>query len=861
MARAKWCIDEVYDVAEQFRERCLIGDDSLCAPGSKLWMPEHVREAGSLVGIGGAETGSLIAKLETQLEGSSEAAIRVAAEILCIVLLPETDTSGETKRSHVETILALAEGGTSVPPELIAAFGSGVANFGAAKAFRAAYMRFVARMSDRVKRMPAAERRAVLSDPWRTRELVLDVRTSTDALIANSLLHVLFPEQFEYMVSETHRGKLLRTFAGAPGVAEAGNDDEKIGRIRQLASSSGRFDLDLYEDPFQRVWKDDATPRWSETVAWARRLYGRDDFDANEREYKRAVAARVAAAKDSLLADDADWLSKLRSAFGGQNNLTSWRAVDTFLRWCGDDVLAARRLLASLWGEDDEQAALHAFLDGLPIEAARGAGARLSLASFLLLARDPERFPFYKAGVYTDVRRLVGVESDSAMEIDAETRYRPEALAARLGVDGRRVRAFLRETFPRADEEHGSDWHLTAEQATLVVERFSPEADPAGAEATYADWIALLDELRLRMLAAGTTIRDRLDAQGIGWWLAQGPIPNDWPAADRAAFEAFRSGASTSAAPVIAPIDPKPSTALTSLPPATPELAASLHLPKAWLQSVLDLLAEKQQLILYGPPGTGKTYLAQRLARHIADAGGSLQLVQFHPSYTYEDFFEGYRPRSGDGGALSFELVPGALREIASAAEEHPESPHLLIIDEINRGNIAKIFGELYFLLEYRDAAIRLQYSSNGSEFRLPPNLFIVGTMNTADRSIALIDTALRRRFFFVGLLPTREPIRQLLPAWLAEHGLPPEAGELLDRLNREIDDEEFAMGPSYFMTADGRPPDLERIWSHSIMPLLEERYYGTGRDLEQSFGLAALRKRIAAEADAVSSEADDDHA
>ena len=182
----------------------------------------------------------------------------------------------------------------------------------------------------------------------------------------------------------------------------------------------------------------------------------------------------------------------------------------------------------------------------------------------------------------------------------------------------------------------------------------------------------------------------------------------------------------------------------------------------------------------------------------------------------------------------------------------------MLIIDEINRGNIAKIFGELYFLLEYRDEAIRLQYSRN-EEFKLPENLFVIGTMNTADRSIALVDSALRRRFYFMGLIPTREPVDRVLTEWLAAHDLPPEPAALLAELNRAIDDEDFSIGPSYFMTKDATAPDLERTWAFAIMPLLEEHYYGTGRDLEAEFGLTAIRKRVAAAADAPETESDED--
>ncbi|HEX5541572.1 MAG TPA: AAA family ATPase [Micromonospora sp.] len=137
----------------------------------------------------------------------------------------------------------------------------------------------------------------------------------------------------------------------------------------------------------------------------------------------------------------------------------------------------------------------------------------------------------------------------------------------------------------------------------------------------------------------------------------------------------------------------------------------------------------------------GKTYLAQKLAKRLPEPH-AVKLIQFHPSYTYEDFFEGFRPESGDDGTLRFKLTSGPLRKLADDAREHPSIAYLLIIDEINRGNLAKIFGELYFLFEYRDERIRLQYSPE--EFTLPTNLYLIGTMNTADRSIALVDAAMR---------------------------------------------------------------------------------------------------------------------
>ena len=123
------------------------------------------------------------------------------------------------------------------------------------------------------------------------------------------------------------------------------------------------------------------------------------------------------------------------------------------------------------------------------------------------------------------------------------------------------------------------------------------------------------------------------------------------------------------------------------------------------------------------------------MAAHLAGPSGRVTIVQFHPSYAYEDFVQGFRPTL-DQGQAGFKLCNGPLLEAAEQAKNEPDVNHYLIIDEINRGNLAKVFGELYFLLEYRDQSINLQY--NREEFRLPHNLYIIGTMNTADRSIAL---------------------------------------------------------------------------------------------------------------------------
>ncbi len=258
------------------------------------------------------------------------------------------------------------------------------------------------------------------------------------------------------------------------------------------------------------------------------------------------------------------------------------------------------------------------------------------------------------------------------------------------------------------------------------------------------------------------------------------------------------------------------------------------------LHEIEKLLNDKRQVIFQGPPGTGKTYVARELANCLSGSKDRVRLVQFHPSYAYEDFVQGYRPALIDGQP-GFELRDGPLLEAAERARAEPEAKHFLIIDEINRGNLSKVFGELYFLLEYRDEEMRLLYADE--PFSLPKNLYIIGTMNTADRSIALVDLALRRRFHFVEFHPDTPPVQGLLRRWL-EQNAPTmlQVANIVDRANEKLDDQQAAIGPSYFMK-DGLDEEMLRlVWKHNVRPYIEEHLYGE-HDRLGEFDLDTLRR------------------
>ena len=195
---------------------------------------------------------------------------------------------------------------------------------------------------------------------------------------------------------------------------------------------------------------------------------------------------------------------------------------------------------------------------------------------------------------------------------------------------------------------------------------------------------------------------------------------------------------------------------------------------------------------------------------------------------------------TGQGSTWCPDRLYGSLTK----QRERPESTFVLVIDELNRGNVAKVFGELYFLLEYRNEAVQLQYGADREGFSLPSNLWFICTMNTADRSIALMDAALRRRFYFAPFFPDELPIKGLLRRWLVREGQDTWAADLVDSANDRLD-RDMGIGPSYFMgggTLDRRR--VRRIWRRSVLPYIEEQFFGDSAKLAE-FNLDRLARQL----------------
>jgi len=281
-------------------------------------------------------------------------------------------------------------------------------------------------------------------------------------------------------------------------------------------------------------------------------------------------------------------------------------------------------------------------------------------------------------------------------------------------------------------------------------------------------------------------------------------------------------------------------------------IASGVFLSEDELEHILEKLQFKKAMILQGPPGVGKTFIARKLAYALMKEVDNerLETVQFHQSYSYDDFVRGYRPVAGKAG--SFTLQNGVFYDFCQKAIKDPDREYVFIIDEINRGNLSQIFGELLMLIEADkrgpEFALPLTYRNEDEpHFFVPPNLYLIGLMNLADRSLAMVDYALRRRFVFVTLRPQFES--ELFRQWLSARSMNPDLVQLimerLTGLNAEISTdpflgENYQIGHSFFLPRGDNFSGLNRDWYQGIVrteiiPLLKEYWFDNPRKAEEA--------------------------
>ena len=349
-------------------------------------------------------------------------------------------------------------------------------------------------------------------------------------------------------------------------------------------------------------------------------------------------------------------------------------------------------------------------------------------------------------------------------------------------------------------------------------------------------YLKLLDDLRSRFGEDGYPVHSFPDLS-LASWMYKDPVDEPVPAGDigtNAGAEQETEGEVREAFQVAAPIAPYSVEDI---------LKDGCFLERAEIDRLLDRLRTKKNLILQGPPGTGKTWLAKRLAFALMGQkdDSKVRAVQFHPNLSYEDFVRGWRP-TGEG---KLSLADGVFMEAIKAASKDPSSKFVVVIEEINRGNPAQIFGELLTLLEAGkrtpNEALELCYPDADGKRRpvhIPENLYVVGTMNIADRSLALVDLALRRRFAFVGLEPR---LGQVWREWVVKEcavdpGLVADIERRIAELNDQIATDarlgkQFRIGHSYVTPAHRLEAGDTKKWFLQVVeteigPLLDEYWF-----------------------------------
>lgn len=767
---------EMYAAAARWRDESLIGNNSLFSGqhvDGRLAAAELVSAFVEQPDVG---DGTFVPKLRSQLADVSTETVQVAAELLYVhfLIISTEAIKGETKRGHVNDVIGFrAEGTTRIPDTLTIALMGGAANPGRGfNSYRWKMFGYLIRVFEHFKNLDIDARRSALANLASFRDSIHLVDDQTAWTQRYALEHLLFPDDATSIVGRDDRELIHSTFN--PPEDDQQSLEEVVRSLRPNVSFGDHEGVNMYFTPYREIWKG-ADEKVELYVAWARKIMQLDGLDERERDWKIGLAETTRQALNDVLSggDAVGLLKKVLSS----NSLVDYRVADDFLTWVAkgpSTALAAIRELARKPGPES----IDRFLEFVPRDGhLSGIGARLSLATALLIGYGAERMP---------------------------------------------------------------PWRHTSSEITVRLTNGYRSQQSATAGERYLFFLERLDLIMNAMKANGTPLRDRLDAHALAWTIANNEGFNEWSDNENAAFKKWRTGKGESAPPTGPSTPLSRSESNTRADDTLENLAGRLHFDESglgWLEETIDLLLHKKQLILQGPPGTGKTYVAREVAAFLAEDQDRVVLTQFHPGTSYEDFIQGLRPDATD--PAKFRLTDGPFIKAAQDAARQPDKTFVVIIDEINRGNIPAVFGELYFLLEYRDHPVTLSY---GGEFSLPPNLLVIGTMNTADRSITSLDTALRRRFYVRDLRPDSTPVDGMLRRYLEENA--PESlwlANFLDEANRRISDADQMIGPSHFMGREMNERWARRAWDNSVMPTLREIYYNRVDALDQ-FDFDALK-------------------
>lgn len=805
----------------KWRDTCLIEDGSLFSDQS-LWTPESLAELNRAFIQNPLEgAASYLDKLKQQLDGVSPDATRLMAELHWVLLLFPQNINPSTKRDLIAELWALSGDPLNASHPLLSdELLSGVGHAGTAyNTHRWRELGFLIQIAEAFKAESEENRQRLLNDPWEFSKWLASVPREGHRQFRHILRWMLFPDTFEHMATSTDKRAILQHYEQIPLVRLKKMPDIEIDRklldLRHRLEGEHGENIDFYESPWIDEWR--STPRvW--LMAW----------NPNHWEWKS-------------FQDD-----RLRIATG-ENVTRPWSSASAQLSE-GDTFYLARlgKEPRGLIGQGNIASEPYEDAHYNPDRAAQGDKARFVDVTLTDL-RDPEVDPFIsmadlQAGTTDD---QVWSPQSSGIEIKPRSAKLVAQLWGKLPpvrtsrsklVTPRQEAIQIKKPMnqilygpPGTGKTHYLRAHLMpryeseARQATTGEWLEEQLADTSWWEATALALADLGGEASVNGLLIHPYFRAKARVQGR---------PNS-PNLRATCWNSLQSHTVLDSDTVnYAPDKRQPPLIFDKKPGGRWRFAGD------W-EEAGEALREMQVRLKQGPASADA-----RIKRHLT--------VTFHQSYSYEDFIEGIRPRATEGGSISYEVRDGLFKSFCQRARQDPRQRYALFIDEINRGNISRIFGELITLIEADKRAwwdeegqlvdgLELTLPYSGERFGVPKNVDIYATMNTADRSIALMDAALRRRFRFHELMP--EPKR--VPGSRGDGLIPDGEGglldlrALLDTINQRLRyllhrDQTF--GHAYFI--DVKDLDtLRQVMVYDIIPMLAEYFYDDWNQIRRVLG------------------------
>jgi 5-methylcytosine-specific restriction enzyme B len=796
----------IFRAVEQWRTRALLVDGSVLSE-APLWSLQHLREIEQyFVNNLDESEKTFLDKLRVQLAPTSPEAKKLAAEMLWVMLLCPTSISAEKKRDTVQTIWEWS--GEPFPgetPWLSTRVLKGIGSAGQSFNYnRWRELIFFVRLMIAFKVLDSDDKKRLLGNEMAFAEWMTSIPEESSRQLRHMLLFLLFPDDCERIFGGSDRREIVVHFAEKPRrEIEALTPIELDGELRRIrAEQEQKYqtkELDFYVSPLVGIWKTGTFAQFTKDIERQHVLEALNNINSS------GIPPDARSTTYDLIFEDKRYPPKLVLSLASKH--ARGQDFDRSLFSGGEKspaFLLLRKLGFHIERKDFVSALLERFIKqaeaaddlstknypkqyrGLEVAVSFGTGnfARIPWISFLLPRQKTSDgiYPVYL--FYRDTGVLI-----LAYGVSETNKPSQQWITSAETIT---VKDFLDSKFSKLPERYG---------ASFVFAAYKVPDD--------------LDPDRI------TTDLDKLVAEYVR---QVGPSTQSTSFPDSSAeleLELERT------APA-----PEPYTLDQAL--------EGLFIEKEFFRRILSLWERKKNIVIQGPPGVGKTFFCRRLAFALMQekAPERVELVQFHQTYAYEDFVQGYRPSTA-----GFELRDGLFHQFCEKARDDQERKYVFIIDEINRGNLSKIFGELMMLLEgdkrSRDWAVPLSYSQSlSSRFFIPPNVFLVGLMNTADRSLAVVDYALRRRFAFVDLKPSFGSSK--FSGFLIEAGAPEKlVNELttrIGRLNEAIAQDNSNLGPgfcighSFFCSIPkDRPPDedwYQSVIQDEIAPLLREYWF-----------------------------------